>query len=204
MEDFVFPSKLSFTRSVLRRSSGLNFDTTPQTSTARCLFGPPDANQARSLVRQVELSNAVSFGKRFNFDVVVGEPFPAPKRQKLDDSNDNSENNGYTWSEKYNEDFTCNKSEPLPPNRHSVSLLVAPIYPVISSPIEANNNLPKEESTCVKENECHHQPSAKKSSRPNLISKYTNRVIKHGLMKPRKSMITGKQSFFFSIFSSKY
>lgn len=137
MDSAVFRHKLGLSLS----GSVLSIDTVSPSKknscgvTARCLFGLPDPQLAKDLVKEVELKNALSFGKRFNFDIVNGEPFPCAKKLKLThdcegvsssniqkDSlvNDSDEENllleeteveGYIWTETYDQDYMarCNK-----------------------------------------------------------------------------------------------
>lgn len=147
MDKAVFRHGSSLTRSLLQRNSGTMSGGSP--SIARCLFGPPDTKQSKDLVREVELKNALNFGKRFNFDIVNGEPFPSAKKMKFsyDDSDeenvisenssqseDSASGEGFEWTDKYTEDHMalCNKhalsTSIVGPNRTAaVSLLFAPI-----------------------------------------------------------------------------
>lgn len=149
MENAVFRHKsgLSLTRSVLKRSMGGDGNNI-LVGTARCLFGVPDPKQAKDVVRETELKNAINFGKRYNFDIVNGEPFPYAKRRKVSHSEDSDEENrigthpigdmkdvendneGYVWTETYNQDQMAvfNKQAILVPNQYSapaVSLFCA-------------------------------------------------------------------------------
>lgn len=136
---------LNVSGSVVNRNSNNNI----LGGTMRCLFGAPDPKQAKDVVREVELKNALNFGKRYNFDIINGEPFPSSKRRKVSHPNDSDEENqhvndthaenvendnkGYIWTETYNQEqmAMCNTKHAVNtnivgPNRYSgVSLLCA-------------------------------------------------------------------------------
>lgn len=121
--------KISSGRSVLKRS--LRDSSRGGLKVARCLFGPPDPKQSQDMVRQIEENNSITFRKRFNFDIVSGEPLPETKKVKLSETpsfkdtsekdtaaedadgkqqDDNESDKTYKWSEVYNLDDldSCN------------------------------------------------------------------------------------------------
>ncbi|ODN00036.1 hypothetical protein Ocin01_06647, partial [Orchesella cincta] len=150
MENFIFRQKLGLS---CRQTIDNNNGSTAQESgvsnptVSRCLFGLPDPKLVKDLVREIELKNALSFGKRFNFDIIQGEPFPGGKLVKKgandisDESISDEENiaveeedgGSFMWTESYDQDYMakCNNHacEPslIGPNRRTVSLLFAPI-----------------------------------------------------------------------------
>ncbi|CAL8120173.1 unnamed protein product [Orchesella dallaii] len=166
MENFIFRQKLGLScRQTIDNNNGSTAqESVSNPAVSRCLFGLPDPKLVKDLVREIELKNALSFGKRFNFDIIQGEPFPGGKvlRKGATEPEDNvsdEENIGveeddggsYMWTESYDQDYMakCNNhaSDPslIGPNRRTVSLLFAPIvanHQFSSSLSSASSSLP--------------------------------------------------------------
>jgi len=187
MESFIIRQKLGLS---CRQTIDNNNGSTAQenglsnTSVSRCLFGLPDPKLVKDLVREIELKNALSFGKRFNFDIIQGEPFPGGKliAKGAEEENTSDEENiedSYMWTEEsYDQDYMakCNNYSSEPslngPNRRSVSLLFAPIvsnHQFSSSPVSSSEESPVAEQKERSQSPPSESSTLKKESRKSLI-----------------------------------
>lgn len=114
-----FPPSSPSTRSWNTASSGCGTGR-KSFQISRCLFGPPDPQEAKALVKNMELQISLKFGERFNFDVIsdkpISQPSPTKKMKMLeeDKSQDNIIEQAFQWTEADNQQL-------------AVSFLFAPV-----------------------------------------------------------------------------